>query len=57
MLVSLQQSVDVSNKRYQNDRLKQVSSAELEGSLKDLELRYNEKLVMVVQEAADQTLT
>lgn len=30
--------------------------AELEGSLKDLELRYNEKLILVVQEAADQTL-
>ena len=29
---------------------------ELEGSMKDLELRYNEKLVLVVQEAADQTL-
>ena len=29
---------------------------ELEGSLKDLEIRYNEKLVLVVQEAADQTL-
>jgi len=29
---------------------------ELEGSMKDLELRFNEKLVLVVQEAADQTL-
>ena len=30
--------------------------AELEGSLKDLEHNFNEKLVLVVQEAADQTL-
>lgn len=56
VLVSLQQSVDIQNKKYQNDRLKQVSMAELEGSLKDLEHSFNEKLVLVVQEAAEQTL-
>ena len=53
VLVSLQQSQELQNKKYQNDRLKQVSMGELEGSMKDLELRYNEKLVLVVQEAAD----
>lgn len=56
VLVSLQQNQELQNKKYQNDRIKQVSSSELEGSMKDLELRYNEKLVLVVQEAADQTL-
>ena len=45
------------NKKYQGDRLKQVSQAELEGRLKEIEHNYNEKLVLVVQEAADQTLT
>ena len=56
VLISLQQSAEMQNKKYQNDRLKQVSTAELEGSLKDLEHSFNEKLVLVVQEAADQTL-
>jgi len=56
VLVSLQQNQELQNKKHQNDRIKQVSSSELEGSMKDLELRYNEKLVLVVQEAADQTL-
>lgn len=56
VLVSLQQNQELQNKKYQNDRIKQVSSSELESSLKDIEMRYNEKLVLVVQEAADQTL-
>ena len=33
-----------------------MSTSELDGSIKELEHRYNEKLVLVVQEAADQTL-
>lgn len=48
VLISLQQSFEMQNKKYQNDRLKQVSSNELEGSLKEVEHRYNDKLVLVV---------
>ena len=44
------------NKKYNGDRLKLVSTAELEGSLKEIEHNNNDKLLLVVQEAADQTL-
>jgi len=46
----------VQNKKYNGDRLKLVSTAELEGSLKEIEHNNNDKLLLVVQEAADQTL-
>jgi hypothetical protein len=46
----------VQSKKYSGDRLKLVSTAELEGSLKEIENNNNEKLLLVVQEAADQTL-
>lgn len=41
VLISLQQALESHNKKYNSDRLKSVSTAELETSLKQIEHGYN----------------
>jgi len=53
VLISLQQTIESHNKKLNADRLKSVSTAELENTLKQVEHTYNEKLLLVVQEATD----
>jgi len=49
----VQQALELQTKKLQADKLKQVTSGELESHMRDADNRYNEKLVLVVQEAAD----
>lgn len=56
VLLSVQQALELQNKKLLADKLKQVTSSELEATIRDSDKRYDEKLVLVVQEAADQTL-
>lgn len=53
LLLSVQQQMETCNKKYMNDRLKSVSQVEMESSLKDTENHFNEKIMLVVQEAVD----
>ena len=56
ILIELQSTVDNHYKKYSQERLKQVTSAELESKFKDQEFNFNVKIVQVLQEATDQTL-
>jgi len=53
VLLSVQQALELQNKKLLADKLKQVTSSELEATIRDSDKRYDEKLVLVVQEAAD----
>lgn len=46
----------MTNKKYQTDKLKTVSGADLDSSLKEMESMANQRLIKVVTEATDQVL-
>ena len=56
VIMELQGSLDSLQKRYGQDKLKNVTGAELEDKVKELSYSLNERLVSVVEEAVEQTL-
>ena len=57
VIMELQNTLESLQKRYNQDKLKNVSQAELEDKVKELDYNFNEKIVSVVEEAVEATLT
>ena len=57
VIMELQNTLESLQKRYNQDKLKNVSQAELDDKVKELDYNFNEKIVSVVEEAVEATLT
>ena len=57
VIMELQSTLEQLQKRYNQDKLKNVSQAELDDKVKELDYNFNEKIVSVVEEAVEATLT
>ena len=55
--MELKSSVESLQKRYNQDKLKNVTVAELDDKIKDIDYNLNDRLVSVVEEAVEQTLS
>ena len=56
VLMELQNSLESIQKRYNQDKLKNITAADLDDKVKDLDYNLNERLISVVEEAVEQTL-
>ena len=57
VIMELQNTLEQLQKRYNQDKLKNVSQAELDDKVKELDYNFNEKIVSVVEEAVEATLS